>query len=87
MRIANLKAVCGSDVLELHRQSTASERLAEVWQRYERSHQDILGMVSENKVDNVQVAFLEKPMRPPSTMPRRSSRVSTGPHSPSEQHS
>ena len=52
MRIANLKAVCGPDILKLDKQSTASERLVEAWQIYESSHQDILSMVAECEVDD-----------------------------------
>ena len=58
-RITYLKAVCGSDVLDPHRQSIALERLVKAWLAYENSHQDVLGMVVEYKVENEQVAFLE----------------------------
>ena len=44
-------------VLELDKWSTASERLAEAWQKYESSHQDVLGMVAEDKVAEEQVYF------------------------------
>ena len=59
MRIANFKAVCSPDVLELDKESTVSERLAETWHMYESSHHDVLGMVTEYEVDDEQVAFLE----------------------------
>ena len=41
-KIANLRAICDNpEVLELDKLSTASERLAEAWQKYKSSQQDV----------------------------------------------
>ena len=56
-RIANLKAICDPGVLELDKQSTASERLAEAWQKYKSSHEDVLSIVTEDKVANEQATL------------------------------
>ena len=58
-RIANLNAICDPGVLELNKRSTALERLAEAWQKYESSHQDVLSMVAEDEVAEEQVTFIK----------------------------
>ena len=58
-KIANLKAICDPEVLELDKLSTAPERLVEAWQKYESSYQDVLGLVAEDEVVNEHVTFTE----------------------------
>ena len=58
-RIANLKNICNPGRLELDKRSTALERLAEAWQKYESRHQEVLGMVAEYKVADEQGTFIE----------------------------
>ena len=50
-KIVNLKAICDDpEALELDKLSTASERLAEAWQKYESRQQNVLGLIAEDKV-------------------------------------
>ena len=59
-KIAKVKDTCNvSDVLDLDKLSTASEALAEAWQRYENSHQDVLVLLTEDKVSDEQTTFIE----------------------------
>ena len=37
---------------ELDRLSTATERLVEAWKKYENSHQEVLGLVTEDEVED-----------------------------------
>ena len=58
-RIANLKDTCNPGVLKLDKRSTASERLAEAWQKYKSSHQDVPGMVVEYEIVDDQATFIK----------------------------
>ena len=49
-KIAKVKDIYDvSDVLDLDKLSTASEALAEAWQKYANSHQDVLVLLAEDK--------------------------------------
>ena len=52
-KIATLKAICEDppETQELDRLSTATERLVEAWKKYEISHQDVLGLETEDEVE------------------------------------
>ena len=59
-KIANLKANCeDTEVLKLDKLSTALERLEEAWKKYENSHQEVLGLVLEDKVEDEQANLSE----------------------------
>ena len=56
-RIATLKAVCDEpEVLKLVKLTTA-RRLVEAWRKYANSHQVVLGLVLEDKVEDEKVAL------------------------------
>ena len=57
-KIASLKAICEDpEIQELDRLSTATERLVEAWKKYENSHQEVLGLVTEDEVEDEQATF------------------------------
>ena len=59
-KLANVMAICNDpENLELNKLSTALNGLAETWQKYEESQQDVLGHVIEDEVDDEQVTFIE----------------------------
>ena len=59
-KLANVRAICNDpEDLELNKLSTASIELAETWQKYEDSQQDVLGRVTEDEVEDEQVTFIE----------------------------
>ena len=59
-KVTTLKAICNDPENQgQDRLPRATARLAETWQEYENSQQDFLGLVTEDKVENKKVTFLE----------------------------
>ena len=59
-RIASLKNVCDDpERQEQDELSTMTVRLADAWRKYKSSQQDVLGLITEDKVVDEQVTFIE----------------------------
>ena len=59
-KITTLKVICNDpEKQEQGSLARATARLAETWQEYDSSQQDVLGLVTENKVEAEQVTFIE----------------------------
>ena len=57
-KVATLKAIC-NDPGRQNKLAIATTRLAESWQEYENSQQDVLGLVTEDELGSEQVTFIE----------------------------
>ena len=57
-KVPTLKAI-GNNPGEHGRRVSATTRLAESWQEYKKSQQDVLGLITENEVEDEQVTFIE----------------------------
>ena len=59
-KVTTLKAICNDPEKQGQcRLLRATARLAETWQEYKNSKQDVLGFVNKDEVENEQVTFLE----------------------------
>ena len=57
-KVATLKAICNNPGKQ-GRLAIMTTRLAESWQEYENSQQDVLGLVTKDEVENEQVTFIK----------------------------
>ena len=59
-KVATLKVICNDPEKQGHdRLCGATAGLAETWQKYESSQQDVLGLVTKDEVDSKQAAYLK----------------------------
>ena len=59
-KVTTLKVICNDpEKQEQGRLARATTRLAETWQEYDNSQQDVLGLITEKEVEAKQVTFIE----------------------------